>query len=147
MKRHVITKTAGLATLALLLLGASIAMANITTANTTDITETAAGRFRIIPIELPEIHVNNTTTFQCLVNRTIEKLLAEETAFLKETRPLIYELKSKWAALTDELVKQSPEKTETARLQNEISALDTRLAEVRLDHLMALNDIKTTAAD
>lgn len=143
MKRHVTAKTAGLAALGILLLGSSIATANITAANTAETMEPAIEQLQIPSAELPGIQPDLTAKCPYLSNGTIERLLAEKTAFRKETRPLIHRLESKWAALSNELAKRSPEETKTARLQDEISALDTRLTEMRLDHLMALGSIKT----
>jgi hypothetical protein len=143
MKRHIITTSTALAAIALIFIGASFSTASITTENTTDTAETVLGHFQVIPMELPEIEADNTATMQHLFDGTFERLLEEKTAFLQETRPLKQMLKSKWAALTDELTSQAPETVTTTCLQEEISALDTRLAEMRVEHLMALNNIKT----
>lgn len=147
MKRHHIAQTAGLAILALLFLGTSVAMANITTANTTDIAETTVGRFQTIALELPEMETNDMPALQFLSNENLGKILEEKTEFRKEAGPLVHQLKSKWIALADELEKQSPEETTTTQLQDEISVMCTRLAEMRFEHFLALQEIKTNAVN
>lgn len=146
MKRHLIATSAGLAALTLLLLWAPLAMANISTANTADIKDVAINRFQVTPVELPEIDGGSTATFRFLSSDALGKLLAEKAEFLQKTRPLIHELKSKWAALTEELAGQASQETTATRLQTEISTLDTQLTAMRLDHFMALNEIRTNTA-
>jgi hypothetical protein len=141
MKHTIIAKESTLAAFAIIFMGASTAMANIDTA------DAILGRFQVIPLELPEINTSAMASSEYYSDDTFEKVLEEKTAYLRETRPLENILRSKWAALTDELASQTEETTETARLQKEISALDIQLSEIRLDHLMSLNTIKTNTAD
>lgn len=143
MKRNFIATSAALATLVLMLLVSSAAMGN-TSPETESATAETTTRFMIASVELPEIETNNSATLWFLSDGTLDRLLDEKTAFLEETRPLIHELKSKWATLTEELAKPSSEITTVAHLQNEISNLDTRLAEMRLEHHLTVEDIKAS---
>lgn len=147
MKRHWILKTAGLTSLALMFLFASIAMADNTPAANWYDTGSASDQFRIVSIELPEIQTCSTVEYPFLFDGTLGKLVAEKNAYREGTQPLVYALNSKWSDFADELAKQSPEETNMTRLQDEISDLGTRLAEMRLEHLMALDEIKTSTAD
>jgi hypothetical protein len=146
MKRHIIAKSTALAAFILIFIGASLSMANIPTKDTTDTAEAIISRFQVIPMELPEIDADSMAVLQPISDGTLERLLEEKTAFLMETRPLNHMLKAKWAALTDELTRQAPAHV-TASIQEEISNLNTRLAEMRVAHVMALNDIKTNAVN
>jgi hypothetical protein len=147
MKRTITATSIALALLALIFIGTSISTANIATEDSTDTADAVLASFQVIPMELPEIDADTTPSFGYLSDGTFEKILEEKTEFEKETRPLLHMLKSKWADLGDELSHQSSGTITATRLQDEISDLDTRLTEMRLDHLMALNDIKENAVN
>lgn len=139
MKRSVITKTVGLTTAGLMILGLSVAMAKNTPANITTVVDNAAIRL----ISVPSVELNSSLESEGLLDLLSEKLLVEQTRFLEESQPLLQLINAKWSVLVAELAKESPEGLKTARLQNELSILDTRLARKRLEHILAVEKIKT----
>jgi hypothetical protein len=121
-----------------MILGVSVAMAKNTSANITTVVDNAAIR----RISFPSVELNSSLESGGLLDLLSEKLLVEQARFLEESLPLLQLIKANWSVLVAELAKESPEGLKTARLQNELSILDTRLAGKRLEHLLAVEKIK-----
>ena len=68
----------------------------------------------------------------------IKKLDQQRTAFLKDTETPRQDVYAKELALRSELAKQNPDAQKAANLQKEISQLESRLDQKRVDHMIQM---------
>lgn len=143
MKQRILKKTVAVATFSLVIMCASIAA-------TSTIPESKLpdpSRFEITTPQSLVAGNDIAVELRFLSGEFIGKVLAEKTAFTEETRPLLRDLRNKWAALAKELADPATEASTTALLQQEIATLGTRLAKERLDHMLAIKEIQTNGAN
>jgi len=75
----------------------------------------------------------------------IEKYEKERNAFFKATENLRQDLYAKELELKSELDKQNPDTQRAAKLQKEISNLEAKLDQERIDHLIKMRKINPDA--
>lgn len=98
------------------------------------------------PKSLVKQDKNNRMHYQNNFALQFEELMVEQSSYLKESRTLFSDLKSKWAAFADELEKEEPEAGMTQLIQDEILAVNSQLTEKRLEHIVAMEEMALSAA-
>ncbi len=120
MKHRLIKKIAAAATLPLLVMCTSIALAGNAPNNTSPYKD----RFEIsIPQSLADGN-DIAVELRFLSSECIEKVLAEKTESTEVTRPALKDLRTKWVALSEELADQTTEGFRVALFQQDILTYD-----------------------
>ena len=80
-----------------------------------------------------------------LKDEDIKALEEERTAFLKDTEDIRRSLYSKELELRSELIKNNPDASKAGALQKEISELESRLDQKRIDHMIKIRKLNPNA--
>lgn len=80
-----------------------------------------------------------------LSNDEIEKLGKERESFFKATQDLRQDIYAKELALKSELVKENPDANKARKLQKEISDLEAKIDQKRIDHMVNMRKINPNA--
>ena len=75
----------------------------------------------------------------------IEKLEKERESFHRATEDLRQDVYTKELALKSELSKENPDNQKAAKLQKEISGLEAKIDQKRIDHLITMKKINPNA--
>jgi len=75
----------------------------------------------------------------------IEKINQERTAFMEATQGLRQDLLSKRLELGSELAKQTPDIEKALRLRKELSQLESRMDQKRVEHMIRMKKINPNA--
>jgi hypothetical protein len=80
-----------------------------------------------------------------LSDAEIEKMATERNAFFKTTENLRQDLYAKKLELESDLYKENPDTRKAAKLQKEISKLEAKLDQKRIDHMVKIRKINPDA--